>query len=173
MFSNDFEILNFTENRSQIYLNNLCKNFIVQIFSDEEIDFEMVGKIINTLEGNSSFCKTIIDAILSEKKNSYLEFQNYLNMQHLSNIFYNITTSIDCQNHKFYDLNFAIIFIGERSYFLDNDSQTKFYLCSLLSKNKIYSRKSFWMDLIKLKLSRRVEDHIKKISSIIIFKYKL
>jgi len=159
-------MVNSSDNYSEKYLNNLCEGFIIQIFSDEEIDFDLVGKMMDAVEKNLGFSKAIIDAILSEKKNIYLEFQNYSNMQHLSNIFYNISTSIDSPNHKFYDLNFAIIFIGERSYFVDQYSQNKFYLCSLLSKNKIYSRKSFWMDLIKLKLSRRVEDHFKKISSI-------
>lgn len=150
---------------SDKYLNNLCEGFILQIFSDEEIELDLIGKIIDALEKNPSYCKTIIDAILSEKKNIYLQFQNYFNMQHLTNIFYNISTSIDTPHHKFYDLNFAIIFIGERSYYLDEKTQNKAYLCSLLSKNKLYSRKSFWFDLIKLKLSRRVEDHLKKISS--------
>lgn len=150
---------------SEKYLNNLCEGFIIQIFSDEEIELDLIGKIMDALENNPTYCKTIIDAILSEKKNHYLQFQNYLNMHHLANIFYNISTSIDTPNHNFYDLNFAIIFIGERSYYLDEKTQNKCYLCSLLSKNKLYSRKSFWSDLIKLKLSRRVEDHIKKISS--------
>lgn len=150
---------------SDKYLNNLCEGFILQIFTDEEIELDLIGKVMNALENNPGYCKTIIDAILSEKKNIYLQFHNYSNMQHLANIFYNISTAIDTPNHKFYDLNFAIIFIGERSYYLDEKSQNKAYLCSLLSKYKLYSRKSFWFDLIKLKLSRRVEEHIKKINS--------
>ncbi len=150
---------------SDKYLINLCESFILEILSDEEIELDLVGKIMSALENNATYCKTIIDTILSEKKNNYLEFQNYLNMHHLANIFYNISTKIDALNHKFYDLNFAIIFIGERSYYLDEKKQSKSYLCSILSKNKLYSRKSFWLDLINLKLSRRIEDHIKKICS--------
>lgn len=150
---------------SDKYLNNLCEGFVIQIFSDEEIELDLIGKVMDALEKNPTYCKTIIDAILYEKKNLYLQYQNYFNMQHLANIFYNISTSLDAPNHKFCDLNFAIIFIGERSYYLDEKTQNKSYLCSLLSKNKLYSRKSFWLDLIKLKLSRRVEEHIKKISS--------
>ena len=157
--------MDYSEQNSGKYLNNLCEGFILQIFSDEEIELDLIGRILGALEKNTSYCKTIIDAILSEKKNLFLQFQNFFNMQHLANIFYNISTSIDTPNNKFYDLNFAMIFIGERSYYLDEKTQNKAYLCSLLSKNKLYSRKTFWFDLIKLKLSRRIEEHIKKICS--------
>jgi len=146
----------------------LCEAFILQIFSDEEIELDLIVKIMDGLEKNPLFSKTIIDSILSEKKSFYLQFHNYLNMQHMANIFFNISTSIDTLNNKLYDINFAFIFIGERSFFLDEKSQKKFYLSSLLSKNKLYSRKSFWMDLFKLKLARRIDDHIIKISRILI-----
>ena len=74
-------------------------------------------------------------------------------MQHIAHIFLNISINIDSTNNPFYDLNFAIIYISERTYFLDEKTENKFYLCSLLSKNKLYSRKSFWFDLIELKFN--------------------
>lgn len=40
--------------------------------------------------------------------------------------------------------------------------ESKVYLSALLSKNKLYSSKSFWMDLIELKIARKVEEAVKK-----------
>lgn len=150
------------------YLKNLCDSFLLQIFLDEEVDTDLIGKIMDAFDNNKNFYKMFIDNILNEKKekkNIFYIFSNYQNMHHLAHIFLNISINIDSTNNPFYDLNFAIIYISERTYFLDEKTEYKFYLCSLLSKNKLYSRKSFWFDLIELKLVRRIEDNIKKISS--------
>lgn len=45
---------------------------------------------------------------------------------------------------------------------LKDTIQSKVYLCALLSLNKIYSTKSFWIDLIELKIARKVKDANKK-----------
>ena len=48
-------------------MNNLIKNFSLQIFSDEEIELETIGKIMDALENSEEFCRMLIDFILSEK----------------------------------------------------------------------------------------------------------
>lgn len=158
-------MINSNDVYSEKYLNDLNECFIGQIFSDDEVELELIGKVMDALESNPTYCKTLIDAILSKKEKVYLKFENYSNMQHLANIFNNISIKIDSPVHQYYDINFAIIFLGERSYYFEENKENKFYLCSLLSKNKLYKRKSYWMDLIRLKLSRRLEEHIRKISS--------
>jgi hypothetical protein len=120
---------------------------------------------MDALENSPDFCRMLIDYILSEKRNICLRFFNYDNLQHLANIFYNISINIDSPQNKNYELNFAIIFLSERTYFLDEITKNKFFLCAILSKNKLYKRKTYWMDLINLKLSKRTKDHVRKISS--------
>ena len=137
----------------------------MQILSDEEIELEIMGNVMDALGNTPDFCRVLIDFILSEKRNVCLQFFNYKNLEHLANIFYNISINIDSPQNKNYELNFAIIFLSERSYFMDERTNNKFFLCSILSKNKLYKRKTFWLDLIKLKLSKRTSDHARKISS--------
>ena len=42
----------------------------------------------------------------------------------------------------------------------------KIYLCAILSQNKLYKSKQFWIDLIEFKLARRLEEHLKHLQSI-------
>lgn len=54
---------------------------------------------------------------------------------------------------------------NNKSKILDNmkvQSDDKVYLSALLSRNKLYSSKSFWTDLIELKIARKLEEIMRK-----------
>lgn len=58
------------------------------------------------------------------------------------------------------------LYVKEKSrkkYFSFNNKQ---YLSSLLGKHKIYSSKTFWIDLIELKINKKVEEFCKKNSNL-------
>ena len=60
-----------------------------------------------------------------------------------------------------YDINFAIIFIAERTYY-NIDENNKIYQCAILARNKLYSSRKYWMDLMELKINRKVDNQVKK-----------
>ena len=58
-------------------------------------------------------------------------------MQHFANLLNSILINLDNQEIENYELNFAIIYIAERSFYFDEISGNKFYLCAILSKKWI------------------------------------
>jgi hypothetical protein len=136
-----------------------------QLLGEKEIDVELMGKTMEVLYNSTGYSKFLIDYILRDRKNLFIKFSNLQNLQHFANILNTISLSLDNIYHENYDLNFAIIYIAERSYYKNEKTSEKIYLCALLSKNKLYSTRSFWMDLIELKLHRRVEEHLNKFDS--------
>ena len=86
-------------------------------------------------------------------------------MQHFANLLNSILINLDNQEIENYELNFAIIYIAERSFYFDEISGNKFYLCAILSKNKLFNSKNFWNDLIETKLFKKLENIISKMNS--------
>jgi hypothetical protein len=93
-------------------------------------------------------------------------FLNLLNLEHLSNILGYITLHESSIFNEQFDLNFKIIFIAERIYYLKKNNNDKVYLNALLSKNKYYRTKQFWRDILELKLANKLTDHIKRFKSL-------
>lgn len=164
--SDDFEIVHETQCYSEKYQQQLIENFLKQLFSENEIEVDAMGKLMEVLYNNQFFAKNLIDYVLRDRKNLYIKFLNFHNLQHFANILNTISLNLDNIQNENYDLNFAIIFIAERSFCLlksEDSFPNKVYLSALLSKNKLYSTRSFWLDLIELKLSRRVEEQIRRL----------
>ena len=60
-----------------------------------------------------------------------LKLLNYENLHHFASILNTITLNIELNENKSdYDVNFAIIYIAERTFFCNND-YVKTYLCSI------------------------------------------
>ncbi len=176
----DFEFISKSEapdQQSEIYFISIINKFISNLFSDKEIKVDLIGQMIsyinkdysnekkNSLLININFSKLFIDSILTyDKKIPFMLFRNFNNLKHFANILNTISINISDLTNENYDLNFAIIFIAGRTFYKhdSSNSQEKIYLCALLSLNTLYSTKRFWIDLIELKIIRRVEDSIKK-----------
>jgi len=161
-FMEDFVMITDSQYFSDDFQQNLTKKFLNEIKSKQEIVIELMGKTMDVLYNNPSYCKILIDSILIEKKNPVIVFKNYHNMHYFANILNSISINLDHHENENYELNFAIIHIAERCYFYEETNGNKFYLCALLSKNKIFNSKNFWMDLIELKLFKKMEINIKK-----------
>ena len=182
--NDDFEHINKSdipnEEFSESYYINIINKFLVSICSSKEVNVESIGYIIkyinsdyqsskNSLSESCNFSKLFIDLILSDKKALSIIFLNFDNLNHFSNILNTITINISdlyCEN---YDLNFAIIYIAGRTFFKNSTdskiTQEKIYLSAILSLNALYSTKSFWIDLIELKIARKVEESVRKYNS--------
>ena len=157
----DFEILNYDHNHESKQ-DRLIDDFITNLFKESEINIEDIGKIMQILYGNITTSQIFIDKIiLREKKNLSIKFLNKNNLIHFTNILITISLNVDTIENENYDINFAIIFIAERTYYYIDD-HNKIYLCALLARNKLYSSRKYWMDLMELKINRKIDNQVKK-----------
>jgi hypothetical protein len=151
----DYYFVPDSVNYSETYQKSLIEDFIKQIYSIHEVEVEIMGKVMEILYNNNQFAKSLVDTIFTCKK---AQFHNVHNLQHLANILNTISLNLDHTGHENYELNFGIIYLaGVIYYTADTKYFNKIYLCSLLSKNKLYSTRSFWLDLIEYKLISRVQ----------------
>lgn len=159
--NDDFEVL-YSDQTNESKQDKLIEDFIHNLFKENEISIEDIGKIMEILYGNIATSQIFIDKIiLREKKNLAIKFLNYNNLAHFTNILITISLNVDTIEHENYDINFAIIFIAERTYY-NVDEHNKIYLCALLARNKLYSSRKYWMDLMELKINRRIDHQVKK-----------
>lgn len=150
---------------SDDFQQKLIKRFLTEMISKKEIEIELMGKVMDVLYNNPSFSKSLIDVVLNEKRNPVMVFSNYHNMQHFANILNSMSVNLDNSESENYELNFAIIHIAERSFFIEEANGNKFYLCAMLSKNKLFNSRNYWIDLMELKLFKKMDVNAKKIQN--------
>ena len=121
------------------------------INSPEAITNDELMYVINNIENNIEKSKIFLHYLLVYyQKDTFVKIKCIFNLYHLSNFLLIITNN--SQNMNF-ELNFIIIYIAERTIFLNPENIfNKCYLCKLLSKNKIFQDKNFWTNLIEKKI---------------------
>jgi hypothetical protein len=147
---------------SQVWEEELINSLFVHIKEkDTEIPMEKFTKLMENLQNNIPYSKLFIDKILVHyKTNLYIEVPNYQNLHHLANVLVSITNNTEIKQELF-EMNFAIIFIAEKTFFKNPENVfNKVYLCKLLSKNKIYNDRKFWLDLMNIKINSLIENKI-------------
>ena len=152
------------KNKKQNELNSFINNFIEKLFAAEEIDIDSISKIMDYIYKEKTFSKQFLDFFISSRKSVFYIFKNINNLQYLSNIINTINTSKNKETQYLNDINSGIIYIAEKTYCKHNNE--KIYLCAILSQNKLYKSKQFWIDLIEFKLARRLEEHLQHLQSI-------
>jgi len=152
----------------------MIKELFEKIFGEEVIKETMHKLILEKLNANDfTFCQIFVDLFLKQERSKLsILFKNYENLKYFAGMLNIISSRISNIDDEFFEMNFAILFIGERSYCkLDKDK--KLYLCNLLSsKNKkLYNAKKFWTNLITFKIDNKIVDICKKYSCIILYNY--
>jgi len=129
--------------------------------SENELARDDIGKFLNLLNDNIPHSQNVIDRMLVYYKNNFFtQINNYNNFNHFAGLLNTILFNID-RKIEYFDINFAIIYIAEKTFYKNKDnSYNKIYLSSLLSKNKIFNERKFWVDLIELKLNSVVENKL-------------
>ena len=158
------QVDNNPKNKKINEINSFINDFIEKLFSSEEIDIESITKIMDYIYKEKNFSKQFLDYFISSRKSVFYIFKNINNLQYLSNIINTINTSKKKEIQYLNDLNSAIIYIAEKTYCKYKNE--KIYLCAILSQNKFYKSKQFWIDLIEFKLARRLEEHLQHLQSI-------
>ena len=131
---------------------------------------------MKSIATDKNFCGNFMDKLMAnDNKNSFTKFQNFDNMVDFSNILTTISLKFDSNKNDNFGVNLVVIYISEKTYYHEKKNNRKIYLCSLMSKNPIYSSKVFWNQLMDTKLLLLKIDPIKstKIENGKIFFHKL
>jgi len=171
MTPNDFEKISLNAKQyKSLNVSKIINMFINQIFLEDEVTIESMGEIMEKSDNSINFDKAFVDnLIIKYHENPYIKIKNAKNIEHLGNILNTIILNIDSIENKHYDLNFEIIYIASKIYYEDKHDEIycseKIYLFSVLSKNKLYSTRKFWIELIESKINKNVNEEISNIES--------
>ena len=140
------------------------KNFIENLFSSKEVNIDEISKVMDYIYKEKDFSKQFFNCFISSKRSIFYVFSNINNLQILANIINAINVSIKKDTQYLYDINSAVIYISEKTYCKHYNE--KIFLCAILSQNKFYKSKEFWIELIEFKMARRLEEHLEHLQSI-------
>ena len=144
------EKMSLDQNESIIYKNLFDNNPL-------NINNKLVSLFKNKLRNDSKFASTILEKMLNEyfKTKIYYKFQNKDQFYNLAQVLIDISNNKDISNYnnQIFDINFTIIYIAEKGFYLDEKSNRK-YLCSVLGeKCNTFKEKDFWKNLLKCKIN--------------------
>ena len=155
---------NNSKNKKQGEIYSFINDFIEKLFSSKEINVDEIAKIMDYIYKEKSFSKQFFNYFISSKKSMFYVFTNINNLQILANIINTINISAKKDLQYLYDINSAILYISEKTYC--KKLNEKIFLCAILSQNKFYKSKEFWIELIEFKMARRLEEHLQHLQSI-------
>ena len=152
--------------KNQIRLDQNDEIVFNSIFSNNpyNINRKIFVAFENKLKTDCNFAQNVIDKMLNEifKKVFVKRFENKSQFDKLSDILIDIAMNSKIQNDLF-DLNFAIIFIAEKTYYYNKDTDSKYYLCKALSeKYENFRNKFFWKKMIDYKKKKMIEILVEK-----------
>ena len=153
-FDKNSERMTLDQNDSLVYKNLFDNNPL-------NVNHKLFSLFENKLRNNSEFATTILDKMLCEyfQTKIYYQIKNKDQFYRLAQVLSDISMNKDITNNSkpIFEINFAIIFIAERGFYLD-EKNTRKYLCSVLSeKNKIFKEKNYWKNLLIFKINSSIK----------------
>ena len=95
------------------------------------------------------------------KNNAFVEIKCLENIHHLSSLLSIIINNSISIKEILY-LNFILIYIAEKTIYINPENTfNKCYLSKLLSKNKLFSQKKYWNELLDMKISNITDFKVK------------
>ena len=95
------------------------------------------------------------------KDNAFVEIKCLENIHHLSSLLSIILTNSQSIKEILY-LNFILIYLAEKTVYINPENKfNKCYLSKLISKNKLFSEKEFWNELLDMKISNITDIKVK------------
>ena len=132
--------------------------FWYKISKDEEISSELIDNLISTFLTNNKSTKLFIEFLIrTSEKNQYNRISNYNNLIHLANVLNSIVVNKKDESLDNYYSIVAIIYISERTFYYSKEN--KVFLCHILSKNKFYNSKAFWLELFNIEYTTNIQEH--------------
>ena len=137
-------------NSEFVILDNIISNLLLK---DQKIEDDKFLRIMNLVEEKYDGCKNFIYILM----NHYTQ-KNIIQFKCVENIFLlnsalNLIINYVWENDEYTYLAFFILYIGERSVFLNpKDKLSNNFLCKIMAKNTIYHINDFWNKIINLKI---------------------
>ena len=150
-------ITNFNEQELINYINEFVDK-LLNVETITKIDMATIFELIKNTNNNCD--RKFLDIILERKKESSLIFLNLKNLEYLSEILAWIAITYDSLYIKKFELNFKIIFIAERVFYQEQKTNKKIYLSAILGRNRYFRTKTFWKNIIELKLANKLQDYV-------------
>jgi len=163
----DFKLMSIEEKEIIDFIKNLTN----ELLSENEVSGSQIAKLIEFFQfknPNSDLEKKFMDTILEKKKISSIRFYNLKNLEHLAHVLSYITFKENSIFEGKFELNFKIIFLAERIFYQNKINNNKVYLSAILSKNKYYRTKTFWKNVMELRLANKLQDHILRLKNYIL-----
>ena len=168
LFEYNQRFFEFNKNSETMTLDQNDSIIIKNIFDNKPINFnlKLFSLFENKLKNDANFATTIIDKMLREHFMQQLNYQFKVkdNFERLVQILNDIANNKDISDYsnKSFEINFAIIYIAERVFYIDEKNNRK-YICSILAeKCKIFSEKNFWENLIEFKINTIIKQLVDK-----------
>lgn len=136
------------------------KSIIEQLFLLEDIDNFKFVQFCSKIKSSEKYAKNFVDVILDRYTSTIgVQILNENNFIKLEKILNNILLNNKVQQ-KIFELNFAIAYISEKTFYQDDKNPFyKIYLCKLLmDDNPIVKTKQFWLKLLKMKILSSLEN---------------
>ena len=152
---------NFIEKDEEAKADNLFVKYL--LFNEDKIDEKNYNdKLDNLKKKEKNIIRFMSVLITFYNSNENIKVKNHDNFLSLSNILdFILNTCIE--KDKIYDLIFMIIFIAEKTLYVDiNDIYKKQYLCEVLSANKNFQEPKFWTNLIDRKIKMLTNKKVKQ-----------
>ena len=153
-FDKNNERMTLDQNDSLVYKN---------LFDDNplNVNHKLFSLFENKLRNDSKFASTILDKMLCEyfQTKIYYQFKNKDQFYRLAQVLTDISMNKDIINSSkpIFEINFAIIFIAERAFYLDENNNRK-YLCSVLGeKCDTFKEKDYWKNLLIFKINSSIK----------------
>ena len=113
---------------------------------------------------NVQFSEGIIDKMLGEvfQKPIYYEFKNYEKFEGVKQILIDVSMNKDVRTN-FLEMNYGIIFIAEKGFYYDKNSNEKKYLSKeMVKEDNNFKSKFFWKKLLENKINTTIDKALKK-----------
>ena len=153
-FDTNSEKMALDQNDSLVYKNLFDNNPL-------NVNHKLFSLFENKLRNDSKFATTILDKMLCEyfQTKIYHQFKNKDQFYRVAQVLTDISMNKDLANFSKpnFDINFVIIYIAERGFYLDEKNKRK-YLCSVLGeKGNIFKEKEFWKNLLIFKINSSIK----------------
>ena len=162
-----YKMTNLEDKDINVYIKALVEHLI----NENEVSGSKIAKLIELFEfknQNSELEKKFIDTVIEKRKISSIRFYNLKNLELLANICSYITFKEESIFVDKFELNFKIIYLAENIYYQNKINNNKVYLSAILSKNRYYRTKTFWKNVMELKLANKLQDHMIRIKNYIL-----
>ena len=146
----DKMVNNNSLNKELVEIDNIISNLILK---EKKIEDDKFLKVMNFVQEKFDGCKNFIYILMNHyTQKKILKFNCTENIFLLNSIL-NIIIYYIWENDEYTYLAFFILFIGERTLYLNSKGkQSNYYLCKIMAKNTIYHINDFWNKIINLKV---------------------